>query len=627
MLAGLVGLAVALPTSPATATGPAPAVAAPAVRAPADPADRAEPLERLFDNRGVSDDASPGSADFDGAGASFSARDLRAAGWTPGRALDLGGTRLRAPRTAAGAADNAGKAGHADNTDNADNADNVVADGQWVRVGGHGEALAFLVAGSSPGSPGDAVTGTGTVRYADGSRSSYTLTAGDWRAGPRATKAVTLPHRNTPDGRVGEPVRLYAVTVPLRPAPVRAVELPADPGPDRDLHVFDVRVQPADDGWSGTWAASTGGYAAVGPWTDRTLRLVVPASTGGARTRVRLANTFADAPVRIGAASVAVRGAGADAAGPPVPLTFGDRAGVSVAAGAQAVSDPVELAVPAGGVLLVSMHLPGTVRAAPVHSRALQTSYASADGAGDLTGAVAGGAFRPELTFWPFLTGVDVDGGPGSIVALGDSITDGEDSTPGANRRWPDLLARRLHADGGVPDYGVLNHGVSANRVVTDRYPGEGVSRDTAGVSARHRLERDVLAQTGVATVVVFEGVNDLRHRTPAAELVAGLRALAERSRARGLHVVGATILPCGGFPDCTADVDRARREVNAFIRDSGVFDAVLDFDAALRDPARPDRMLPAYDGGDHLHPGDAGMRALADSVDLRLLVPAAPAA
>jgi lysophospholipase L1-like esterase len=258
------------------------------------------------------------------------------------------------------------------------------------------------------------------------------------------------------------------------------------------------------------------------------------------------------------------------------------------------------------------------VAAAPVHRLAVQRSYLS--GAGDHTADASGAPYTPALTSWPLLAGVDVGGGPGSVVLLGDSITDGDRSTVDADRRWPDVLARRLRAQDAVPRYGVLNHGVSGNRVVADRYPGDGVSADQAGVSALNRFDRDVLAQTSARTAVVFEGVNDLLAGTDARRVIAGLRALADRGRAGGLRMLGATVLPCGGQSRCTAAVDAERAEVNAWIRASGAFDAVLDFDAVLRDPADPARMRPAYDSGDHLHPGDTGLAALARSVDLRLL-------
>ncbi|MCQ4206283.1 SGNH/GDSL hydrolase family protein [Streptomyces longispororuber] len=557
------------------------------------------PLERLFDNRAVSDDARPGEADFDGAGGSLSAQDLTAAGWTPGRALGVDGARLKWPRSAGSGPDN------------------VTADGQQVRVTGRGDALAFLVAGTG----GDGA-GTGTVRYADGSRSSYTLTAPDWRTGPLATKSVALPHRNTPDAQLTEKTRLYTVTVPVRKGrQITSVELPDASGDGRALHVFDVSVRAATTGWTGTWSASTAGYTTVGPWADRTVRLVVHTSTGGPRVRIRLDNTFASTPVRIGSASVAVQEAGAAARSTPVPLTFRGGAGALLPAGTQAWSDPVGFDVPADANLLVSFHLPEPVAAAPVHSQAIQRSYVSTPG--DHAAEAAGTAYTSTISYWPLLTGVDVGGGPGSVVLLGDSITDGVKSTQDANHRWPNVLSTRLLGQSEVPRYGVLNQGISANRVVADRYPGDGISTDTGGVSALHRLDRDVLAQTSARTVVVFMGVNDVRWGASAEQVVAGLREVAARAHERGLKVIGATITPCEGESLCTAAADVQRIAVNSWLRTAGSgFDGVLDFDAVVRDPAHPARIRAEFDSGDHLHPGDAGLKALADSVDLRMLAP-----
>ncbi|WP_428935765.1 GDSL-type esterase/lipase family protein [Streptomyces sp. ACT015] len=559
---------------------------APAARGPL-------PLARLFDNRAVSDDARPQEADLDGSGASLSAQDLTAAGWTPGRALTVQGTRLTWPRVLPG------------------RPDNVRAAGQAVRVGGRGDALGFLVTATG----GTDAGGTGTVTYRDGSRSAYRLTAPDWRTGPAATKAVTLPHVNTPGGRLASPARLYAVTVPLRPGrEVVSVRLPQAPG----LHVFALAVRPSGRGWSGSWAAATSGYPALGPWSDRTLRLVVHTSVGGPRVRLRFDATFASAPVTIAGATVAVQAAGAGARETPVALSFGRAPGVEIPAGAQAFSDPLAFTVPQDTNLLVSFHLPGTVPAAPVHRLAVQRSYLSEPG--DHTADVSATAYPTVLTSWPLLTGVDVGGGPGSVVALGDSITDGTMSTTDANRRWPNVLAARLLGQGAVPRYGVLNAGISGNRVVSEVYDGDGISTDTSGVSALHRFDRDVLAQTSARTAIVFEGVNDVRWQAAAGQVTAGLRELAERGHARGVRMLAATLLPCEGEARCTAAVDTERVAVNTWIRESGVFDGVLDFDAAVRDPDHPARILPAYDSGDHLHPGDTGLAALADAVDLRLL-------
>ncbi|QUC57569.1 SGNH/GDSL hydrolase family protein [Streptomyces sp. A2-16] len=551
------------------------------------------PLERLFDNTAVSDDARPGEADLDGSGASLSAQDLTAAGWTPGRTLTVQGAALTWPARRAGTHDN------------------VRAAGQKVRVHGRGNALAFLVTGTG-GAP---VGGPGTVAYADGGRSTYRVTAPDWRRGPLATKAVALPHVNTPTGQLAESARLYVVTVPLaQDREVVSVRLPRAPG----LHVFALSVRADGAGWTGSWAASASGFPTVGPWRDRTLRLVVHTSAGGPRVRLRFDNTFAAAPVRIGSASVAVRAAGAAARGAPMAVAFGGVPGAEIPAGAQAFSDPLGFEVPAGAELLVSFHLPGTVTAAPVHRLAVQRSYVSEPG--DHTADGSGTPYTSVLTSWPLLAGVDVGGGPGTVVLLGDSITDGTKSTTDANRRWPDVLAARLREQNTVPHYGVLNQGISGNRVAEDGYPGDGVSANTQGVSALHRFDRDVLAQPSVRTAVVFQGVNDVRWGASAQQVVAGLRELAERGHARGLRMLAATILPCGGEARCTAAVDAERAAINAWTRASGVFDGVLDFDLVLRDPAAPSRLLPRFDSGDHLHPGDTGLAALAESVDLTLL-------
>ncbi|MFF4250501.1 SGNH/GDSL hydrolase family protein [Streptomyces sp. NPDC001663] len=569
------------------------AVTVPAGAVQAAPRGGPLPLERLFDGSAVSDDAHPDAADFDGSGASLSAQDLAVAGWTPGRTLTVQGARLTWPHRQPG------------------EPDNVRADGQAVRVSGRGDALAFLVAGTGGGEVG----GTGTVSYLNGARSSYRLTASDWRTGPLATKAVALPHVNTRDGQIAEQARLYVVTVPLLPGrQVSSVRLPRAAG----LHVFALAVRASNRGWTGSWAAATGGYPAVGPWSDRTLRLVVHTSAGGPRVRLRFDNTFAAAPVRIGSATVAVQAQGATPRDVPVPLSFRGAAGVEIPAGAQAFSDPLDFRVPTDTNLLVSFHLPDPVAAAPVHRLAVQRSYVS--GPGDHAADGSAASYTTILTSWPLLTGVDVGGGPGSVVLLGDSITDGDRSTTDANRRWPNVLATRLLKQTVVPHYGVLNQGISGNRVVTDRYPGDGVSTDAAGVSALHRLDRDVLAQTSARTAIVFEGVNDVRWQTTAAQVIAGLREIADRGHARGLRMLAATILPCEGEALCTAAADAERVAVNAWIRGTDAFDGVLDFDSVLRDPAHPARILPAYDSGDHLHPGDAGLAALAESVDLKLL-------
>ncbi|ASU84723.1 G-D-S-L family lipolytic protein [Nocardiopsis gilva YIM 90087] len=561
------------------------------------------PLAEHFDNAGISDDADASAADLDGTGRSLSAAALRRAGWGPGQRLTVHRTRLTWPDTVPGEPDNA------------------VADGQEVRVSGRGDALTLLVAAT-----GGTATGSGRIVYADGTSDTYTLTVPDWVTGPHPTKAVALPYANSPQGRIERPVLLYARTVPADPArDVARVELPRVADDAARIHVFALGLRAPTSRWTGTWSTSTSGYTAVGPWEDQTLRLAVRSTTGGLGARVRLDNTFAAEPVAIGRVTIALRRHGAEAAHTPVPLTFDGAPGTRIPAGGQVLSDPAMFPVPAGGDLLVSIHLPEAVTAAPVHTAVTGTNYVTAPGSGDATAAAGADPFTGTIATWPFLTGIDVLGGPGSVVALGDSITDGVGSTPNANRRWPDVFSERLRSQSSVPHYGVLNQGISANRIVTDRYSGDGVSTDTGGVSAPHRLERDVLAQTSAHTVIVFEGVNDVRHTgTTPQQVTAGLAEIAARTRAHGKRVLVATVAPCGGFRDCTDEVDAKRREVNAFIRANGraggLFDGVLDFDAVLRDPSAPERLLPAYDSGDHLHPGDAGLRAIAESIDLELL-------
>ncbi|PSK81387.1 lysophospholipase L1-like esterase [Murinocardiopsis flavida] len=586
--------------------GTAMAVLAPAAEAAPDQT-RPQPLDEHFDNVAVSEDTAPDKGDFDGAGNSISAADLSAAGWAPGQTVTLDRADLTVPAVAPGTPDNA------------------VADGQAVQVRGRGDAVVFLVAGTG----GDA-SGTGRIVYTDGGSDEYTLDAPDWQTGPLTTKALALPHMNTPEGTRDAKLRLFPASAPVDPdRTVRHVELPRTSGSAR-MHVFALNLRTPASDRTGIWSTSTSGYAPVGPWDDQTVRMVVHAGTGGHAPRLRFDNTFAAEPVEIGAATVAVQEEGATAERRPVPVSFG-RSGMSVRipAGGQAFSDPIGFRVPKQANLLVSFHLPEPVQAAPVHTAAAGTNYLSGAGSGDTTGERGGATFTEKLGVWPFLTGIDVQRGPGSVVAFGDSITDGVGSTPDTARRWPDILSDRLDAQSQVPRYGVLNQGISANRVVTDRYDGDGVSTDTGGVKAVDRVDRDILAQPGVRTLVMSEGVNDVRAGSSAEEVSAGMSTIAGRARERGIRVIAATIVPCGGYKDCTADVDRRRQQINGFLRDNSgpgeTFDALLDFDKVVRDPADPTRLLPAYDSGDHLHPGDAGLRAIAESIDLAQLDPARP--
>ena len=386
--------------------------------------------------------------------------------------------------------------------------------------------------------------------------------------------------------------------------------------------------RPAAPHWIVTWSASqswmdarpaAGTPDGVPTYVNRTIREIVHTTLGGDSVRVRLSNEYGDRPLVIGDARVARRAGGANTgAGSDRALTFGGQAAVTIGAGATVVSDPIAYHVPALSDLVVSLYLPDSARTSTRHPLGLQTTYVS--GAGDFAAATA---FAADTTFhsWVFLSGVDVTNAQAAsaIVTIGNSITDGYASTPDESRRWPDVLAQRLLTTPGAPVMSVANAGISGNRVLN---PG-------AGPSALARFGRDVLLQPGVRDVIIMESINDIGwanfSRNPddsvsAAAIIFGLSQLAERARERGLVVYGATLTPFeGSEPYYSAASEAKRQAVNAWIRTSGVFDGVIDFDAVMRDPSHPARFLPAYDSGDHLHPGDAGYRAMAESIDLGL--------
>ncbi|MFE7776301.1 SGNH/GDSL hydrolase family protein [Streptomyces sp. NPDC057445] len=371
-------------------------------------------------------------------------------------------------------------------------------------------------------------------------------------------------------------------------------------------------------GWAGTWSAAPG-KAGAAPSGGYSARNVVHTTLGGSQARITLSNLFGTEPLRIGHASVAVAVAADGAAALPGTLRqvlFAGRASVTVPPGGHVVGDPALLPVPEDGHLLVTVHVPapGTVT---LHARARQTSYLAA---GDRTRDTDGTAYTGRTSAWHYLTAVDVrnPAALGTVVAIGDSLTDGAGSTPDADRRWTDNLAERLRA--GRWGYGVVNQGISGNRVLTDG----------TGPSALSRFERDVLDRSGARVVVIALGINDIirppRPADPAA-VTAGLQSLAQQARAHGLRVVGATLMPFEGHRRHSPALEAVREEVNAAIRAGTVFDAVLDFDRALRDPYAPDRLDPAYDSGDHLHLNDAGYARMARSVDLSVLIGERPAA
>jgi lysophospholipase L1-like esterase len=358
-----------------------------------------------------------------------------------------------------------------------------------------------------------------------------------------------------------------------------------------------------------TWAASADrmGDGVAG----RSYRLVVHTSVGGTGVRVRLSNAFGDRPLTLDSVYAGIQKQGAELRpGSNRRLTFGGAGTVTVPTGSTVWSDPLPGRLPAATNLVVSLHSPDAGGPTSGHWMALQTSYATQ---GDHTAEESGAAWTIPTGSWFYLDAVSVraPAGTGAVAALGDSITDGWQSTADLNRRWPDYLAHRLRrTDTAVK--GVANEGISGNKVLADG-PGE---------SALNRLERDVLSQPGVRTVFLFQGVNDIKAHTgvTAEDLIDGYREIAERAHAAGKCVIGATIGPFRGWHEWDPAAEAVRQEVNASLRSSAVFDAVTDFDRILRSPYDPARMHPALDGGDHIHPNDKGMQAMADAVDLTAL-------
>lgn len=382
----------------------------------------------------------------------------------------------------------------------------------------------------------------------------------------------------------------------------------------------------------GQWVASWGTAQMVpgaehelapAQWRDATLRQVVRVSLGGERLRVRFSNVFGTEPLVLKGASVALSsGPGRSTIIPSSsrPLRFGGAASVTIPAGTEYLSDPVDLPHAAGSDLAVSIHYPAAPSRQSSHPGARATSFIA-------PGQHLAAAELPQassFTRWYQLAGIEVEAAPGAhaVVAIGDSITDGYGVAPDTNLRWTDGLAARLRR-AGMTGIGVVNAGIGGGRLL----------RDGLGPNLASRFERDVLGRPGVSHAIVLIGVNDLGnlHRSagdsPAAraqllaDMKEALRQTVARAHARGVCVIGATITPYAGseYYHPKAPNEQDRQAYNDWIRRSGVFDGVIDFDAALRDPARPDRLLKAYDN-DGLHPNMAGYQAMAEAVPLALL-------
>ena len=371
------------------------------------------------------------------------------------------------------------------------------------------------------------------------------------------------------------------------------------------------------EAWVGTWAASPMALApkmdepAAG---DSTYRNIVRVSLGGKTARVQFTNEFGKTPLVIGSAHIAVSaGGGAVQAGTDHPLTFGGQPSVTIPAGGFMLSDDIAMDIAPLASLAVSVYVADRdVSTRSCHELGSSTNYITK---GDASGATT--LTNPRtITSWCFVKGIDVRAASKAfaIVTLGDSITDGALSTPDANHRWPDSLAERLQSK----NIAVLNEAISGNRIL----------HDGAGPNAVARFDRDVLAQSGVKYLIILEGINDIgwpvarkdtSEEVSAADLILAVTQLVERAHQHGIKVIGATLTPYGGAGYSSDQGEQKRTALNQWYRTAGVVDGVIDFDKVTRDPAKPLWFNPEYDSGDHLHPKDAGYKAMADSIDLSL--------
>lgn len=407
-----------------------------------------------------------------------------------------------------------------------------------------------------------------------------------------------------------------------------AIALSVGVAPIATTHAASTKP-PEAERWVGSWATAQMIPAAkdalpAAEVTDGTLRQTLRLSTGGGKIRVRLSNAFGTEPLKLSGVHVARAAAPGSARIDPASdraLTFSGRPDVTIPAGAEYLSDPVEFPAAPLASLAITLRFDGAPPAQQTsHPGSRTTSWY---GAGDQLAAaeLTGGK---SIDRWFVISGVDVQRPAGaSVVAFGDSITDGYGVTTNGDNRWPDILAARLQADPRTKGVGVLNAGIGGNRLVLDGL----------GPNAMARFDRDVLSQAGVRYVILLEGVNDLgvltRDQPVSAEAHAALVVrmttaydqMIRRARERGIKVYGATVMPYGGsgyyHPDAVNEQDR--QAVNAWIRTPGRFDAVIDFDKLMRDPANPSKLAPAYDSGDGLHPSLAGYKAMADAVPLDL--------
>lgn len=384
---------------------------------------------------------------------------------------------------------------------------------------------------------------------------------------------------------------------------------------------------PPGDGWVGTWGASAMAssplVSGVQSLDNQTVRNIIHTSVGGGVLRIRLSNAFGSQAVSVGTATVARELLGAQLDTTTLhPVTFRGSASVTIPVGASVLSDPVRMQVPAEANLAVSLYVAKPTGPTTYHQDPQQTSYLSA---GDHAADPASAAFSTTLATWFLIDAMQVRGtARNTLVAVGDSITDGTQSQWNANTRWPNFLSRRFAAEYGPAAPGVVDEGISGNRVLHDSV--------CFGVNLLSRLNRDVFSQPAVRTVVLLEGINDLgfsqepnsgctapNTEVGVAALIDAYRQIIDRAHAQGILIYGGTLMPAQGFEYWNAAAEQKRRQVNAWILNSHAFDGVIDFASVVSYPGHPELMDPRYDSGDHLHPNDAGYQAMADAADAAL--------
>ncbi|MBQ0986929.1 SGNH/GDSL hydrolase family protein [Streptomyces sp. F63] len=454
-----------------------------------------------------------------------------------------------------------------------------------------------------------------------------------FRAGETGPGRAEPAARRTPAPACGRLLRplataaVLALAMALAPAATRPAAAHGTHPTGHPTGHTDGRTGPGTSrGWVAAWGASQVAGSDI-PWSDcpagkgledQTVRNVLFVKGGGSSVRVRITNTFGTQPVAVGKATVALQDEGAGAVpGTLRTLTFGGREATTLAAGEERFSDPVRLPVRALSTLLVSVHVDKATGPVTNHPFTAQGNHL-ADG--DKTADPSGDGYA-DTPCWMLVSGVDVRADHrtiGSVVAFGDSITDTASTTGNANQRYPDHLARRFQVRTG-PTLSVVNAGLGGNRLIADR---EG--EPYYGVSGLSRMERDAFTQSGVRSVILMEGINDIGYDATADELIAGYKAFIEEGHRHGVQVHGGTLLPMAGSFIWTERRQAVWDAVNDWIRTSGAFDGVIDFAAATASPDDPLTLDPAYDSGDHLHPNDAGTRAMAEAVDLDMLLAAA---